>query len=157
MGEVASEAWETALVSEVQDRTLGLGFGDRNGADSPTSSPLSAGLSSSSRLSRSPERASRSTSTLLMPSRVSWSSCHLGALRSFADEPFLRTSTGEDFILNDPLWAEVYAPNGTALVEGDTCYRKVNFPVSQSPNSSLTGSSAPALRQHPREDLVVRS
>ncbi|ORY39482.1 gamma-glutamyltranspeptidase [Leucosporidium creatinivorum] len=31
---------------------------------------------------------------------------------------------GEEFILNDPLWAEVYAPNGTALVEGDTCYRK---------------------------------
>lgn len=31
---------------------------------------------------------------------------------------------GEQFILDDPLWAEVYAPNGTALVEGDICYRK---------------------------------
>ena len=31
---------------------------------------------------------------------------------------------GQSFILSDPLWAEVYAPNGTLLVEGDTCYRK---------------------------------
>jgi len=29
------------------------------------------------------------------------------------------------FLLSDPLWAEVYAPNGTLLKEGDTCYRKV--------------------------------
>ncbi|THU77285.1 gamma-glutamyltranspeptidase [Dendrothele bispora CBS 962.96] len=28
------------------------------------------------------------------------------------------------FLLSDPLWAEVYAPNGTLLEEGDTCYRK---------------------------------
>ncbi|KAK7437861.1 hypothetical protein VKT23_018298 [Stygiomarasmius scandens] len=28
------------------------------------------------------------------------------------------------FLLSDPLWAEVYAPNGTLLKEGDTCYRK---------------------------------
>lgn len=31
---------------------------------------------------------------------------------------------GASFILTDPLWAEAYAPNGTLLVEGDTCYRK---------------------------------
>ncbi|KIK69082.1 hypothetical protein GYMLUDRAFT_152648 [Collybiopsis luxurians FD-317 M1] len=31
---------------------------------------------------------------------------------------------GYDFITQDPLWAETYAPNGTVLVEGDTCYRK---------------------------------
>lgn len=29
-----------------------------------------------------------------------------------------------DLMLNDPLWAETYAPNGTLLKEGDTCYRK---------------------------------
>ncbi|KAF7970366.1 hypothetical protein HWV62_24282 [Athelia sp. TMB] len=28
------------------------------------------------------------------------------------------------FILTDPLWAEVYAPNGTVLKEGDIAYRK---------------------------------
>ncbi|THU77431.1 gamma-glutamyltranspeptidase [Dendrothele bispora CBS 962.96] len=28
------------------------------------------------------------------------------------------------FLLSDPLWAEVYAPNGTLLEEGDICYRK---------------------------------
>ncbi|KAF5346009.1 hypothetical protein D9758_013874 [Tetrapyrgos nigripes] len=28
------------------------------------------------------------------------------------------------FLLSDPLWAEVYAPNGTLLKQGDTCYRK---------------------------------
>ncbi|KAF5383428.1 hypothetical protein D9757_006100 [Collybiopsis confluens] len=28
------------------------------------------------------------------------------------------------FVAQDPLWAETYAPNGTALTEGDTCYRK---------------------------------
>ena len=27
------------------------------------------------------------------------------------------------FILDDPLFAQVYAPNGTALKEGDICYR----------------------------------
>ncbi|SCZ95106.1 BZ3500_MvSof-1268-A1-R1_Chr11-3g03607 [Microbotryum saponariae] len=31
---------------------------------------------------------------------------------------------GKSFILNDTRWAEVYAPNGTLLVEGDTVYRK---------------------------------
>ena len=34
---------------------------------------------------------------------------------------------GYDFITQDPLWAETYAPNGTVLVEGDICYRKVCF------------------------------
>ncbi|KAF5346019.1 hypothetical protein D9758_013875 [Tetrapyrgos nigripes] len=28
------------------------------------------------------------------------------------------------FLLKDPLWAEVYAPNGTVLKQGATCYRK---------------------------------
>ncbi|THV00494.1 gamma-glutamyltranspeptidase [Dendrothele bispora CBS 962.96] len=28
------------------------------------------------------------------------------------------------FLLSDPLWAEVYAPNGTLLEAGDICYRK---------------------------------
>jgi gamma-glutamyltranspeptidase/glutathione hydrolase len=32
---------------------------------------------------------------------------------------------GANFIPKDPLWAEVYAPNGTLLQEGDTAYRKV--------------------------------
>ncbi|TRM65849.1 gamma-glutamyltranspeptidase [Schizophyllum amplum] len=27
------------------------------------------------------------------------------------------------FLLEDPLWAETYAPNGTLLTEGETCYR----------------------------------
>ncbi|KDE07773.1 gamma-glutamyltransferase [Microbotryum lychnidis-dioicae p1A1 Lamole] len=31
---------------------------------------------------------------------------------------------GKSFILNDTRWAEVYAPKGTLLVEGDTVYRK---------------------------------
>ncbi|KAJ7457876.1 gamma-glutamyltranspeptidase [Mycena latifolia] len=31
---------------------------------------------------------------------------------------------GASFILKDPLWAEVYAPNGTLLKQGDTVYRK---------------------------------
>ncbi|KAF7339741.1 Gamma-glutamyltranspeptidase [Mycena sanguinolenta] len=31
---------------------------------------------------------------------------------------------GESFILTDPLWSEVYAPNGTLLQLGDTVYRK---------------------------------
>jgi gamma-glutamyltranspeptidase/glutathione hydrolase len=30
---------------------------------------------------------------------------------------------GRDFILTDPYFAETYAPNGTALGLGDTCYR----------------------------------
>ncbi|KAF8213404.1 gamma-glutamyltranspeptidase [Mycena galopus ATCC 62051] len=30
---------------------------------------------------------------------------------------------GESFILSDPLWGEVYAPNGTLLKQGDTAYR----------------------------------
>ncbi|KAJ7138819.1 gamma-glutamyltranspeptidase [Mycena filopes] len=32
--------------------------------------------------------------------------------------------SGQKFILADPLWAEVYAPNGTLLKLGDTVYRK---------------------------------
>ncbi|KAK7059876.1 gamma-glutamyltranspeptidase [Favolaschia claudopus] len=32
--------------------------------------------------------------------------------------------SGKSWIPNDPLWAEVYAPNGTLLREGDTAYRK---------------------------------
>ena len=31
------------------------------------------------------------------------------------------------FLTQDPLWAEVYAPNGTLLKEGDIAYRKVRF------------------------------
>ncbi|KAJ7357041.1 gamma-glutamyltranspeptidase [Mycena albidolilacea] len=31
---------------------------------------------------------------------------------------------GQSFIPHDPLWAEVYAPNGTLLKQGDTVYRK---------------------------------
>ncbi|KAF8824863.1 gamma-glutamyltranspeptidase [Lentinula edodes] len=31
---------------------------------------------------------------------------------------------GLDFITQDAIWAETYAPNGTVLVEGDICYRK---------------------------------
>ncbi|KAJ7088865.1 gamma-glutamyltranspeptidase [Mycena belliarum] len=31
---------------------------------------------------------------------------------------------GASFILKDPLWTEVYAPNGTLLKQGDTVYRK---------------------------------
>ncbi|KAJ3744073.1 gamma-glutamyltranspeptidase [Lentinula detonsa] len=31
---------------------------------------------------------------------------------------------GVDFITQDAIWAESYAPNGTVLVEGDICYRK---------------------------------
>jgi gamma-glutamyltranspeptidase/glutathione hydrolase len=34
---------------------------------------------------------------------------------------------GQSFIPHDPLWAEVYAPNGTLLKQGDTVYRKVNL------------------------------
>ncbi|KAK7046979.1 gamma-glutamyltranspeptidase [Favolaschia claudopus] len=32
--------------------------------------------------------------------------------------------SGKSWIPDDPLWAEVYAPNGTLLREGDTAYRK---------------------------------
>ena len=31
---------------------------------------------------------------------------------------------GYDFIVDDPLWAESYAPNGTVLTEGQVCFRK---------------------------------
>ncbi|KAJ3714928.1 gamma-glutamyltranspeptidase [Lentinula guzmanii] len=31
---------------------------------------------------------------------------------------------GQEFITQDAIWAETYAPNGTVLVEGDICYRK---------------------------------
>nr|UHN91797.1 gamma-glutamyl transpeptidase [Lentinula edodes] len=31
---------------------------------------------------------------------------------------------GQDFIMQNAVWAETYAPNGTALVQGDICYRK---------------------------------
>lgn len=32
--------------------------------------------------------------------------------------------SGRDFIVTDPMFAETYAPNGTALGLGDMCYRK---------------------------------
>lgn len=45
---------------------------------------------------------------------------------------------GYDFITEDAIWAESYAPYGTVLVEGDICYRKVNFLI-QSQNDLLDG------------------
>lgn len=32
---------------------------------------------------------------------------------------------GQNFITQDVIWAETYAPNGSVLVQGDICYRKV--------------------------------
>ena len=37
----------------------------------------------------------------------------------------LSASAGLPFLLQDPLWAEVYAPNGTLVGLGETVYRKV--------------------------------
>ncbi|KAJ6552579.1 gamma-glutamyltranspeptidase [Mycena vulgaris] len=36
----------------------------------------------------------------------------------------LAINLGQSWILTDPLWGEVYAPNGTLLKQGDTVYRK---------------------------------
>lgn len=33
----------------------------------------------------------------------------------------------ESFIIANPMWAEIYAPNGTVLQEGDIAYRKVGL------------------------------
>lgn len=39
----------------------------------------------------------------------------------------IEVGTDGGFIPADPLWSEVYAPNGTLLKEGDTVYRKVDL------------------------------
>ncbi|KAJ4480098.1 gamma-glutamyltranspeptidase [Lentinula aciculospora] len=54
---------------------------------------------------------------------------------------------GLDFITQDAIWAETYAPNGTVLVEGDTCYRKryadtLETIAKQGANAFYTGNIA---------------
>lgn len=62
---------------------------------------------------------------------------------------------GYDFITEDAVWAESYAPYGTVLVEGDICYRKVSFLYSHK-LTSLMDLYAAEIRQHSRKDRQAR-
>lgn len=57
-------------------------------------------------------------------------------------------SVDESMILADPLWAEVYAPNGTILTEGDIAYRKVICASFVVRHSHLTVVFPPAVCQY---------